>query len=116
MNKNNFWLLDFLFLPAINASVFTRTRSGTPYNLHVRLIAIFESLFSQMFQYYHDFIIKLSFFSILLATLNHPPLFLPILKFIYSEKATKFCEISTLLLSIKVRWRFRKNLWPSQNI
>ena len=44
-----------------------------------------------------------------------------ILKFIYSEKATKFCKISTLLLSYvvpvkKVRWRFRKILWPSQNI
>ena len=43
-----------------------------------------------------------------------------LLKFIYSEKATKFCKISTLLLSyvvpVKVRWRFRKMLWPSQNI
>ena len=64
-------------------------------------------------------------------------------KFIYSKKATKFCEISTLLLSYvvpvkskvetgdfakfcgllriyelwsKVRWRFRKILWPTQNI
>ena len=27
---------------------------------------------------------------------------LPIVKFIYSEKATKFCEISTLLLSYVV--------------
>ena len=49
--------------------------------------------------------------------------FMPDLKFIYlrrSEKATKFCEIFTLLLSyvvpVKVRWRFRKILWPSQNI
>ena len=35
-------------------------------------------------------------------------------KFIYSEKATKFCEISTLLLSVcnvDIRWRFRKILW-----
>ena len=36
-------------------------------------------------------------------------------KFIYSEKATKFCEISTLLLTTvhtesKVKWRFRKIL------
>ena len=42
------------------------------------------------------------------------------LNFIYSEKATKFCEISTLLLTgttkTKVRGRFRKILWPSQNI
>ena len=39
-------------------------------------------------------------------------------KFIYSEKTTKLCEISTLLLSYlsKVRWRFCKILWPSQNI
>ena len=42
------------------------------------------------------------------------------LKFKYSEKATHFCEIFTLLLSYvvpvtKVRWRFRKILWPSQN-
>ena len=40
-------------------------------------------------------------------------------KFIYSEKATKFCEISTLLLTVlysKVRWIFRKILWPNQNI
>ena len=40
------------------------------------------------------------------------------LKFIYSEKSTKFCEISTLFLSylVPVRWRFRKTLWTSQNI
>ena len=35
-------------------------------------------------------------------------------------KATKFCEISTLFLSVstvvKVRWRFRTIVWPSQNI
>ena len=41
-------------------------------------------------------------------------------KFIYSEKATKFCEIFLLLLTYvlqsKVRGRFRKILWPSQNI
>ena len=43
-------------------------------------------------------------------------------KLIYSEKATKFCEIFILLLTVcmycsqKVRWRFRKILWPSQNI
>ena len=37
-----------------------------------------------------------------------------LLKFIYSEKATKF----TWLLSyvVPVRWRFCKILWPSQNI
>ena len=38
----------------------------------------------------------------------------------YSEKATKFCEISTLNLSYvvqsKVRWIFHKILWPSQKI
>ena len=42
-----------------------------------------------------------------------------LLKFIYSEKARKFCEIFTLHLMYcqsKVRWRFRKILWPSQNI
>ena len=36
--------------------------------------------------------------------------------FVYSEKATKFCKISSLLLSTvhtdKIRWRFRKLLWP----
>jgi hypothetical protein len=41
-------------------------------------------------------------------------------KFIYSEKATKFCEIFPLLLTqyiqSKVRGRFCKSLWPSQNI
>ena len=40
-------------------------------------------------------------------------------KFIYSEKATKFFEISTLILSYVVavkRWRFRKMMWLSQNI
>ena len=36
------------------------------------------------------------------------------LKFIYSEKAIKFSEIFTVLLS-KVMRRFRKILWPSQN-
>ena len=36
----------------------------------------------------------------------------------FSEKATKFCEIFTLLLTIctAVKCRFRKILWPSQNI
>ena len=34
------------------------------------------------------------------------------LKFIYSKKATKFCKIST----VGLHRRFRKNLWPSQNI
>ena len=41
-----------------------------------------------------------------------------LIKFICSEKATKFCEISILLLTgtTKVRWRFCKILWSSQNI
>ena len=43
-----------------------------------------------------------------------------LIKFIYSEKATKLCEISTLLWlamhRAKIRWRFRKIFWPSQNI
>ena len=42
------------------------------------------------------------------------------LKFIYSEKVTTFCEISTLNLTVvhmtNRRWKFRKQLWPSQNI
>ena len=39
------------------------------------------------------------------------------IKFIYSEKATKFCEIFWLqYIQSKVMWRFRKILWPSQNI
>ena len=41
------------------------------------------------------------------------------LKFIYSENATKFCEIFTLRLSTvhtDKRWRFCQILWPSQNI
>ena len=38
-----------------------------------------------------------------------------LLKFIYSEEATKFCEISTIYLT-NLRWRFLKHLWPSQNI
>ena len=41
-----------------------------------------------------------------------------VLKFVYSEKATKFCEISSyfclLYIQTKVMWRFRKILWPSQ--
>ena len=40
-----------------------------------------------------------------------------LLKFIYSEKAVKFCKISTLLLSYVVPVkRLRKILRPSQNI
>ena len=46
-----------------------------------------------------------------------------VVKFIYFEKATKFCEIFPFLLTAvhtyiqsKVRGRFRKILWPSQNI
>jgi hypothetical protein len=42
------------------------------------------------------------------------------LKFIYSEKATKFCEIPPYVCLYvqltKVKWRFRKILWPSQDI
>ena len=43
-----------------------------------------------------------------------------LVKFIYSEKATKFCKISTLNLTTSstqsnLRWRFHKILWPSQN-
>ena len=46
---------------------------------------------------------------------------LGLLKFIYnSEKATKFCETSTLfwlyVVPVKISWRFHKILWPSQNI
>ena len=41
-------------------------------------------------------------------------------KFIYSEKVTKFCEISTLLLSyvvlVKSKVDFSQILWPSKNI
>ena len=43
-----------------------------------------------------------------------------LVKFIYSEKATKFCKTSTVDLTVttltNVRWRFHKILWPSQNI
>ena len=43
-----------------------------------------------------------------------------LLMFKYSEKATKFCEIFILVSPMKcqskVSWRFRKILWPSQNI
>ena len=38
------------------------------------------------------------------------------LKFIYSEKATKSCEISTNYFSSNNWWRFCKILWPSQNL
>ena len=42
------------------------------------------------------------------------------IKFIYSEKVTKFCEISTLLLSVctvdKSKVEISQILWPSQNI
>ena len=41
-------------------------------------------------------------------------------KFIHSEKATKFCEISTLLLfyvvPVKSKVEISQMLWPSQNI
>ena len=51
------------------------------------------------------------------AFLNRIFLFI---KFIYSEKATKFCEIFPLLLTVcavvKSKERLRKILWPSQNI
>ena len=42
------------------------------------------------------------------------------LKFMFSEKATKFCEIFPFFCRMycqsKVRGRFRKILWPSHNI
>ena len=44
---------------------------------------------------------------------------LVLLKFIYSEKATKFCEIFTLLLSyvvpVKSKVKISQNFGPSQN-
>ena len=43
-----------------------------------------------------------------------------IVKFVYSEKATKFCDISTLLLSyevpVKSKVEISQNGVPSQNI
>ena len=43
-----------------------------------------------------------------------------IVKFIYSEKATKFCEISTVDLTVatldKSTMEISQKLWPSQNI
>ena len=45
-----------------------------------------------------------------------------LVKFIFSEKATKFYKISTVNLTVttlhrtNLRWRFRKKLWPFQNI
>ena len=38
------------------------------------------------------------------------------IKLIYSEKATKFCEISTFFFLTVCSARFRKILCPSQNI
>ena len=41
----------------------------------------------------------------------------PFVKFIYSEKVTKFCEISTLLLSVCTVHKSKVEiLWPSQNM
>ena len=66
------------------------------------------------------FSIKYNTWSAVKMFLLHHLVSLRTLKFIYSEKATKFCEISTLLLSyvvpVKSKVRFRKILWPSQNI
>ena len=45
--------------------------------------------------------------------------FYSILKFVYSEKATKFCEIFTLLLSYVVPVKSKVEIsqtWPSQNV
>ena len=46
--------------------------------------------------------------------------FLTIVNFKYSEKATKFCRIFTLLLSyvvpVKSKVKILQNFWPSQNI
>ena len=42
------------------------------------------------------------------------------LKYIYSEKAKKFCKIFTLLLTVctvvKSKVKISQNLWPSQNL
>ena len=46
-----------------------------------------------------------------------PSYFVTALKFIYSEKATTFCEISTIYLSYVVTVKFTLDIsWPSQNI
>ena len=58
-------------------------------------------------------------YRILLSWFIHFILIYVLVKFIYSEKATKFCEIFTLLFfdfRTKVRWRFRTILWPSRNV
>ena len=58
---------------------------------------------------------QLELIQITIYNLQRTPLFL-MLKFIYSEKTTKFCEISPYfwlaLHRTKARWRFRKILWP----
>ena len=50
----------------------------------------------------------------------HPQILIDQLKFIYSEKATNFCEISTINLSyvvtVKSTVEISQSLWPSQNI
>ena len=85
-------------------------------------IGIFCFLFEPIVNFHDEdnFMEKESFYNSRLLKTRVTPYLCMHLKFIYSEKATRFCKISTLLLSVctvdKVRWRFRKILWPSQNI
>ena len=90
--------------------------------LYCREVSIYMILFSSKFttknrisKYYlpSTYYLPILFFTYLLTYLQH----LSKVKFIHSEKATKFCEIFIILLTtVHTVKRFRKILCPSQNI
>ena len=73
-------------------------------------LGIFSLLIKQKTTVYRVENVKLDYWKLLLS------LQVILLKFIYSEKVTKFFKISTVDLTVTIhKWRFRKHLWPSQD-
>ena len=83
-------------------------------------IGIFCFLFEPIVNFHDedDFMEKEAFYNSRLLKTRVTPYLCMHLKFIYSEKATRFCKISTLLLSVCAvdNSGDRKMLWPSHNI
>ena len=108
MDWKTFWIFNFLFSTWFRQICFTLSNYNILFNkirMHIN-----KKKFSHLF-----------LFQSLCSKINKKAqTFYCSLKFIYSEKATKFCEIFLLLwlcvLQWKLRGRFRKILWPSQNI
>ena len=102
------WLTGFLLLRLM------QTWSNKTKNWHQIFCLILYVLYkncSQIQWIYHSWVMLQKRRCKKIINLKNP------VKFIYSEKATKFCNISIISLAVHRTnnwWRFRKNVWPSE--